>query len=192
MLRLAGENDLPLVRELIIDGAKAGSFDSAVGQPTDDAAYFFSRVRRVVLEHVWVRPALNSEALAAIPAGIWVYEEWHVSPSPLGFVAVRGAGHFGYELWLAAIQQEYRGRGLGKQMMSEILATPIGRQIMVAQCDLHAIGARRLASILCQTGFQSVRRGNACEWLAKRGLPPPALAWMKTAPFRGPPANRPG
>jgi hypothetical protein len=116
MLRLASEKDLPLVRELIIDGAKAGSFDSALAQPTNEAAYFFSRMRRAVLEHVWLRAALNSESPTAISARIWIYEEWHVSPDPLGFVAVRGAGHFGYELWLAAIQPEYRGLG-GKRAM---------------------------------------------------------------------------
>ena len=86
---------------------------------------------------------------------------------------------------LAAIQPEYRGHGSGKQVMSEILATPIGRQIMVAQCDLRAIGARRLSRILCQAEFQSARRGNACEWLANRGLHPSTLAWLRTAPFRG-------
>jgi GNAT superfamily N-acetyltransferase len=185
MLRLSREEDLPLVRELIVDGAKAGSFDSALAQPTIEAACFFSGVRRVVLEHVWLRPAPTGEAQIAIPAAIWVYEERHIGRGPLGFFAVRGAGHLGYELWLTAIQSEYRNRGLGKQMVSEILATPIGRQIMVAQCDLHAIGARRLARILCQAGFQSARQGNECEWLANPNLPPSALAWLKTTPFQG-------
>ena len=185
MLRLSREDDLPLVQNLIVDGAKAGSFDSALAEPTNEAAYFFSGMRRVVQEHVWLRPAPSGEARLAIPAAIWVYEERYVGRGPLGFFAVRGAGNFGYELWLAAIQPEYRSRGLGKQMMSEILATPVGRQIMVVQCDLLAIGARRLARIRCQAGFQSARRGSSCEWLANPGLPPSALAWLKTAPFRG-------
>lgn len=184
MLRLSREEDLPLVRKLIVDGARAGSFDSALAQPTNEAAYFFSGVRRVVLEHVWLRPAPTRETQIAIPAAIWVYEERYISPRALGFFALRGAGHFGYELWLAAIQPEYRSRGLGKQMISEILATPIGRRIMVAQCDLHAIGARHLARILCQAGFQSARQGNACEWLANPGLTPSALAWLKATPFQ--------
>jgi GNAT superfamily N-acetyltransferase len=187
MLRLSTEEDLPLVRQLIVDGAKAGSFDSALAQTTAEAANFFSGVRRVILEHVWLRPAPDSEAQMVIPAAIWVYEEPYAGPGPSGFFAVRGAGRLGYELWLTAIQSEYRSRGLGRRMVSEILATPIGRQIMVVQCDLHAIGARRLASILCQAGFQSARRGKECEWLANPGLPPSALAWLKTTPFRAGP-----
>lgn len=141
-------------------------------------------MRRVVLEHVWLRPAPTNGAQVAIPAALWVYEERYVSPGALGFFALRGAGHFGYELWLTAIRPEYRNRGLGTQMMNEMLATPIGRQIVVAQCDLHAIGARRLAGILCRAGFQSARRGSSCEWLANPGLPPAALAWLKTTPLR--------
>jgi ribosomal protein S18 acetylase RimI-like enzyme len=184
MLRLSREEDMPLVRDLIVDGAKAGSFDLALAQPTNEAAYFFSGVRRVILEHVWLRPAPGSETQIAIPAAIWVYEETQVSPRALGFFALRGAGHLGYELWLVAIHPEYRNRGLGKQMISEILATPVGRQIVVAQCDLHAIGARRLAWILCEAGFQSARRGKACEWLANPGLSPSALAWLKATPFQ--------
>jgi hypothetical protein len=184
MLRLSTVEDLPLVRELIIDGAKTGSFDSALAEPTEEAAHFFSGVRRVVLEQVWLRPAPVSGTPAAIPAAIWIYEERRASPGPLGFAAVRAAGGFGYELWLVAIHSTYRSRGLGKQMLSEILATPLGQQIMVAQCDLHAVGARRLAGILCQAGFQSARRGSASEWLANPSLPPAAMAWLKTTPFR--------
>jgi len=184
MLRLSREEDMPLVRDLILDGARAGSFDPALAEPTSEAAYFFSGMRRVVLEHVWLRPASGTETQVAIPAAIWVYEERQVSPRALGFIALRGAGHLGYELWLIAIHPEYRNRGLGKRMISEILATPIGQRIMVAQCDLHAIGARRLARILCEAGFQSARTGKASEWLANPALTPSAMAWLKATPFQ--------
>jgi GNAT superfamily N-acetyltransferase len=185
MLRLSREDDLPLVRELIVDGAQAGSFDSALAHPTEEAAHFFSGVRRVILENVWLRPAPTSLVQMTVPAAIWVFEAPSVCPRPVGFFAVRSAGSFGYELWLAAIQPQYRNRGLGKQMVDELLATPIGGQIMVAQCDLHAVGARRLASILHRAGFASARRGTVCEWLANPGLSPSALAWLKTTPFQG-------
>ncbi len=183
MLRAATETDLPLVRELIVDGAKSGSFDADLARATREADFFFARMRRVVLEHVWLRASPNGGAPVTIPANLWIFEEKGVSPAPIGFFAVRGAGHFGYELWLAAVRAEYRGRGLGKQMVREMLSLPMGRQISVAQCDLHASGPRRMASILCQVGFQSARRGEVTEWLASDGLPPSALAWLKAAPI---------
>jgi GNAT superfamily N-acetyltransferase len=185
MLRASTETDLPLVRELIVDGAKAGSFDADLARATRESDFFFARMRRVVLDHVWVRASLSSGTAVIIPATIWIFEEQCVSPTPIGFFAVRGAGHFGYELWLAALQAEYRGRGLGKQMVREVLASPMGQRISLAQCDVHAVGPRRMATILSQMGFRSARRGDATEWLASGGLHPTALAWLKTAPFAG-------
>jgi Acetyltransferase (GNAT) domain len=188
MLRLATEDDLPLVRKLITDGAKAGSFDPALAQPTNEADAFFFRLRGVISGHFWLRPAPVSRtdrAFTATPAGIWVFEERSASPGAIGFIAARNQPNFGYELWLVAIKQEHRGRGLGKQMAREFLATRVGRQIMVAQCDLRATGARQCADILCQAGFQSARRGSTSEWIVNPRLHPAALAWLKTTPFRG-------
>jgi ribosomal protein S18 acetylase RimI-like enzyme len=183
MLRDSTESDLPLVRDLIVEGARSGSFDADLARATREADFFFSRMRRVVLEHVWLRAPGTGGAAATIPANIWIFEEQCVSPAPIGFFAIRGAGLLGYELWLAALHSAYRGRGLGKQMVREVFASPIGEKIVVAQCDLRASGARRMAAILGQMGFRSARRGDASEWLASGGLHPSALAWLKTAPF---------
>ena len=78
----------------------------------------------------------------------------------------------GYELWLATIELAYRQKGAGKKMIGEVLGTSIGPQVVVAQCDRRAEGARRMASILRHFGFESLRQGTQSEWLARSTLPP--------------------
>jgi hypothetical protein len=104
----------------------------------------------------------------------------------LGFVAVRGAGRIGYELWLATIELAYRQKGAGKKMIGEVLGTSIGAQVVVAQCDRRAEGARRMASILRHFGFECLRQGTQSEWLARSTLPPVVKDWIRSAPLSSP------
>jgi ribosomal protein S18 acetylase RimI-like enzyme len=104
------------------------------------------------------------------------------SPGPLGFVALRGAGRIGYELWLTAIGSAYRQKGIGKQMVGEALGMTIGSDVVVAQCDRFADGARRMAKILCDCGFECVREAKRSQWLARSTLPTEVKDWIKSAP----------
>jgi GNAT superfamily N-acetyltransferase len=182
MLRLASEADFPVIRELIVDGATSGSFDLQLAQPTEESAEFFARLRHVIQERIWLRPDLSKNILWAIPACIWIFEDPVWGLGPLGFVALRGAGRIGYELWLTAIELAYRQKGVGKQMIGEVLGTSIGQHVVVAQCDRRAEGARRMASILRHFGFECVREATQSQWLARSTLPTAVKDWIKSVP----------
>jgi hypothetical protein len=187
MLRLATEADFPVIRELIVDGAASGSFDAQLVHPTTQAsAEFFGRLRQVIQKRVWLRPDVSKHMLLAIPACVWIFEDPVWGRGPLGFVAVRGAGRIGYELWLATIELAYRQKGAGKKMIGEVLGTSIGPQVVVAQCDRRAEGPRRMASILRQFGFECLREGTQSEWLARSTLAPVVKDWIRSAPLSSP------
>lgn len=172
-MRAAIASDFPFVRELIVNAAVEGSFDPALAEPTAPAELFFAGLSRVIQERVWLRPFADKPLTLAIPATVWIYENPAWSQGPVGFFALRSAGPLGQELWLAAIRPECRGQGIGKQMVTELLAMPAGRNVAVVQCDKHAIGARRLAAIMLGAGFECVREGKQTQWLASRALPEP-------------------
>jgi GNAT superfamily N-acetyltransferase len=186
VLRLASEADFPVIRELIVDGATSGGFDPQLAQPSEESAEFFARLRHVIRKRIWLRPDLSTHMLWAIPACICVFEDPVWGLGPLGFVALRGAGRIGYELWLAAIELAYRKKGVGKQMIGEVLGTPIGQQVVVVQCDRRAEGARRMASILGHSGFECVREAMQSQWLARSTLPTAVKDRIKSIPFSGP------
>jgi hypothetical protein len=182
MLRLATEADLPLLREWIVDGAKSGCFDAQLAQHSEESAAFFVRLRYVIREQIWLRRDLRQHTCWTTPACIWIFEDPVRSPGALGFAALRGAGRIGYELWLTAIGVAYRQKGIGKQMVGEVLGLSSGPDVVVAQCDRFADGARRMANILCSFGFESVRESKHSQWLAKSTLPTEVKDWIKSAP----------
>jgi ribosomal protein S18 acetylase RimI-like enzyme len=181
MIRAATSSDFPLVRELILDGARSSGFDPALTQPTTETQNFFAGLLKVIEDKVWLRPMTNQPLMLGIPASLWMYENPDLGLEPLGFVALKSAGRFGQELWLAAIRPELRGRGVGKQMITELLAAPVGRTIAVVQCDKHALGGQRMAGIMSRAGFELVRDGKGSQWLASRALAEPMKRWLMSA-----------
>jgi ribosomal protein S18 acetylase RimI-like enzyme len=181
MIRAATSSDFPLVQELILDGARSSGFDPALTQPTTETQNFFAGLLKVIEDKIWLRPMTNQPLMLGIPASLWMYENPDLGLEPLGFVALKSAGRFGQELWLAAIRPELRGRGVGKQMITELLAAPAGRTIAVVQCDKHALGGQRMAGIMSRAGFELVRDGKGSQWLASRALAEPMKRWLMSA-----------
>ena len=181
MLLPAQERDLPQICALIRDGAAHRSFDEELARDSVDSAVFFTRLRDVISRRIWVRPAAGA-GLEWVPASLFVFHENAASPA-IGFVAIRGAGPLGYELWLTALDRQRHGRGLGRRMLTEFFGSPEGSATSVAQCSLHAPGAQACAHILASAGFVVARTGKESAWLARAELPRDALEWIRTAPF---------
>jgi len=135
----------------------------------------------VISKRIWVRPA-SLGLPSQTPAFAFVYHETAIS-KPTGFVAVRGIGELGYELWLTAIDPGRRGLGIGRRMLAEFLATREGKLTRVAQCALASAGAQACAHILGSLGFRAARVGKDSLWMARSDLPPEILHWMETTPF---------
>ena len=181
MFQRARETDLPYISELIRDGARAGGFDEVLATDCAESRFFFKRLGDVLAKNVWIRGAGTGPAKRS-PAAIFLYRVNTRSPNA-GFVAIRGAGPAGFELWLVALDAAQRGRGLGRRMITEFLATPEGKVVTVAQCRLDAAGPEACARILGKAGFVTAREGNGAVWLARGDLPASMHQWLKTAPF---------
>jgi len=181
MFQRARDSDLPYISELIREGARAGGFDAVLATDCAESRLFFKRLAEVVTKNVWIRGTGKGAAMRS-PAALFLYRANTRSPNT-GFVAIRGAGQAGFELWLAALDPTERGRGLGRKMLTEFLATPEGKVVTVAQCGLDAEGAQACAHILAKAGFVTAREGNGAVWLARADLPASMHQWLKTAPF---------
>lgn len=181
VIRTATSSDFPLIRELIVDGARSCGFDPALTQSSTETQNFFAGLLKVIQDKVWLRPLTNQPLVLGVPASLWMYENPDFGLESLGFVALKSAGRFGQELWLAAIRPELRGRGVGRQMITELLATPAGKTVAVVQCDKHAIGGQRMAAIMSHVGFELVRDGTGSQWLASPALAEPMKRWLMSA-----------
>lgn len=177
----ARDKDLPYLRRLIEDGAKAKSFDEELASQSPESELFFANIGEVLARNVWTRPAASGMQ-SHTPAHVHLYQPTAIS-IPIGFVATRGIGTLGYELWLTAIDRDIRGRGIGRSMLADFLATSEGRRVAVAQCRIDSPGAQACAHILSTLGFTTARVGKLCVWLARSELPSGALHWMRTAPL---------
>jgi ribosomal protein S18 acetylase RimI-like enzyme len=181
MLVPASPKDLTYLRYLIRDGARLGGFDEALAVDCPESDRFFALVSNVITQQEWMRPQSDS-SIARTPAQILMYAENAVSV-PIGFVAVRGIGPVGHELWLSAIDPDKRRRGKGRRMLSEFVETEIGRCTCVAQCALNSDGGLACAHILGSIGFTTVRVGKLSVWMARSDAPSDFISWMKTTPF---------
>jgi hypothetical protein len=166
---------------LIREGAKTNGFEAELARDSEESELFFETFREVILKSVWRRPSASGTNVH-IPAHAFVYHENAVS-NAIGFVAARGIAKIGYELWLAAIDQDRRGVGIGRRMLGEFLSTQVGKRTCVAHCAIDSPGARACAHILGSLGFTTVRVGQRSFWMARADLPHDVLNWMRTAPF---------
>ncbi len=171
----------PLLRELIRDGALAGSFDAALAQDAPETALFFNNLQRVIANHIWRRPGQNGSH-TDVAAHILMYHSLY-SEEAAGFVAVRRIGKLGYELWMTALSPSLRKLGIGQKMLKEFLSTSLGLETTIAQCDRNASGASPCAAGLQRLGFMVVRVGKYSTWLASPTLSAEVIKWIQTAPF---------
>lgn len=181
MFSPASENDLPELRALIRDGAACGSFDSALAADCPESRLFFENLRGVVSNGVWRRPTQGGGQIA-IPAQVLIYRP-SLTIASRGFVALRGIGKLGYELWLTALDPECRGLGIGHRMLAEFLETPLGHQTIIAQCDKAAKGSNACASILQAEGFKVARVGHYSMWLVSPLFSSEMIEWIQRLPF---------
>lgn len=177
----ASENDMPTLRTLIREGARDGGFDAALAVDGIESKLFFENFQEVVVHRVWRRPRQGGGYLE-LPARVLMYYPASEAKAS-GFVAVRGIGKLGYELWLTAIDPSLRGQGIGRSMLTEFFTTPLGIKTTIAQCDNVAKGAGTCAAILQTLGFKIVRSGGYSMWLASPLFSPDIVEWIKRLPF---------
>ena len=139
MFRSAGSKDIDIVHELLVAEARLGRFDQRLAQEPYSAAL------RKNLNHIRRKGRRSDEDLAA------QLLVWEGDGAVAGFVVnsaiVRGAGN---EILMLSVVPEFRGRGEGRKLQSELLGQLHPRVDVFARCPP---GAKLYMEMLLRRGF---------------------------------------
>ena len=170
MLDVAVPDDIDLLRPLIALGAREGSWDPALATPGPAVDALLSKIGYALKHGALPQfdPRTGKWLITRI-AG-WVYRP-DPSTLPVGFGLFKEFQGDGFELWLCAVDSSRRGRGLGRAMLTELMATSAGRRAQLARCALLTDGGQRCARVLKSLDFVSCRKTSREEWLLHRRTP---------------------
>ncbi|CAE1141657.1 GNAT family N-acetyltransferase [Serratia sp. Tan611] len=122
MKRRAIKDDLPFISKLIFDAAKNNHFSRELRSPI--RWFFFKR-------------NLNSMVIKDRDNGGFTTEVyiWEKLNLPIGFVILAWDPLGGWELRMAAISSEYRGKGYGREMLDNFLSKFMkDKETLYARC----------------------------------------------------------
>jgi GNAT superfamily N-acetyltransferase len=185
VLETARPQHLDRIMPLIRAGAAEGSWDPELALPGAKSDDLFRKIH-YALEHgalPQIDPRTNRSIMTRI--GGWLFLA-DTMAAPSGFALYKDFTADAFELWLCGIDPRARGRGLGRQMLCELLATPAGRHVQLARCSLSTEGGRRCAHVLKSLEFEPRRTTSREEWLLHRRTPPAVahvIATMDMSPF---------
>ena len=141
MHRSAGINDLEFIYDQIMDGAKYGYFNRKSHQIPAIA-------KKLKLELTSILK--NKVRLNGLSAYGVIYE---LNDECIGFIIMSvDKENKGDELWMAAIHPDYRNKGHGKKMITEVLEQLKESDLIItARC---APESEAMYQILLQSGFR--------------------------------------
>jgi GNAT superfamily N-acetyltransferase len=140
-----------LIYRLLCDGAACGSFDGELTTGSLAAQFFFANLSRMLRVGRFL--TIDSDGRRAdVAAHGYVYAIDGAQP-PIGFALLKSAGDSTFELWLAAIERAWRGRGHGTAMIRAVLATPAGRLAQFVRVKEAGVYAPLMRSVLTTVGY---------------------------------------
>ena len=167
MLRPAHIGHLAMLRSLIRDAARDGSFDPDLGWDSPKAERFFTELRQALKTGYFVVSNAKTVTMETVAVPGYVYwPDDNAGSPPAGFGLFRAVGD-NYELWLAGVEISLRGKGHGRNMLTALFATPTGkrtRQMRVRRAARHA-GA--IARLLGEHGFTATRETHNETWFVR-------------------------
>ena len=174
MLRPAHIGHLALLRALIRDGARTGSFQPELAWDSAYAERFFGELRQALKSGYFVvqDPDSGQMKTVAVPGYVYWADETAPTDPPVGFGLFRAAPGGGYELWLAGMDNALRGKGHGRAMLSALFATPAGRETRFMRVRRESAYAGAVAKLLEEHGFTSTRETKHETWFV-RAMPSP-------------------
>jgi ribosomal protein S18 acetylase RimI-like enzyme len=172
MLQPAHIGHLALLRALIRDGAREGSFQPELAWDSAASERFFGDLRQALKSGYFVVEDRETGAMqtVAVPGYVYWADETAGSEPPVGFGLFRAAPGGGYELWLAGLESAVRGRGHGRAMLNALFATPTGRQTRFMRVRRSGQYATAVAKLLAEHGFTATRETRHETWFV-RALP---------------------
>lgn len=170
MITVALTEHLDLVGRILQSGAVAGSWDPALREPGPFLDSLLAKIHCSLVDGFvrQIDPRIGKEIEIRI-AG-YVYCTAPGTP-PIGFGLFKDFSPSGFELWLSGIDESWRGKGFGKALFTEILATPLGNRTELARCALASKSARRASHILKMNGFATCRTTSSEELLLHSRTP---------------------
>ncbi len=179
MLEVARPDHLDLVARIVRSGAASGSWDPGLAVPGPALDALLAKLRHAFV-HGFL-PQVDRRTGQPIETHIAGYV-YHLglADSPIGFGLFKDFTATGYELWLVGMDKPFQGRGYGRAMVEELLATPLGKRTELARCALASEGSRRCAHLLHAYGFASRRTLASEEWLLHHRTPPEIVHLVMT------------
>jgi GNAT superfamily N-acetyltransferase len=101
--------------------------------------------------------------------------------APVGFALFRSIGALGFELWLTALAREWRGRGFGRAMVLEALATPVGRVAHLVRVNREGTHAQVMRRLLDSVEYAAIRDTPVAHWFVRRDAPAAVMQYFRTA-----------
>lgn len=179
MLRPAHIGHLALLRSLIRDGAREGSFQPDLAWDSAAAERFFTELRQALKTGYFVveDPQTGAMQTVAVPGYVYWADDRTASAPPVGFGLFRAAPGGGYELWLAGLETAVRGKGHGRAMLKALFATPTGRETRFMRVRRGSAYAEAIARLLAEHGFTATRETRNETWFVRTSsAAPSALA----------------
>jgi ribosomal protein S18 acetylase RimI-like enzyme len=169
MLRPAHIGHLALLRALIRDGARDGSFQPELAWDSAASERFFGELRQALKNGYFVVQDRETGAMqtVAVPGYVYWADETVGSEPPVGFGLFKAAPGGGYELWLAGLDNTLRGKGHGRAMLKALFETPTGRQTRFMRVRREGTYAPAIAKLLEDHGFTATRETKLETWFVR-------------------------
>ncbi len=154
MLRPATVVDFPVLRTLIREGAATGSIDRRLASDSREANLFFANLRQALATGYFVDedPETGDLATIAAPGYVYLPDGRDGVHRPIGFGLFKAAA-IGYELWLAGIDEAWRGQGHGRAMLAALFKTPLGQKTYVIRVTARGEASAAFEHLLRSFGF---------------------------------------
>jgi hypothetical protein len=169
MLRPAHIGHLAVLRALIRDGAREGSFQPDLAWDSAASERFFGELRQALKTGYFVVQDAETGTMhtVAVPGYVYWADETAGSEPPVGFGLFRAAPGGGYELWLAGLEAAIRGKGHGRSMLKALFETQTGRQTRFMRVRRSGSYAGAVAKLLAEHGFTPTRETKHETWFVR-------------------------
>jgi ribosomal protein S18 acetylase RimI-like enzyme len=169
MLRPAHIGHLAMLRSLIRNGAREGSFQPELAWDSAASERFFGELRQALKTGYFVVQDSQTGAMqtVAVPGYVYWADETAGSDPPVGFGLFRAAPGGGYELWLAGLESALRGKGHGRAMLKALFDTPTGRQTRFMRVRRGGAYAAAVTKLLAEHGFTPTRETKFETWFVR-------------------------
>src|SRR6185369_3837023 len=171
MLTPAHVGHLAMLRSLIRQGAKDGSFDRELGESSPEAEAFFAKLKRALVTGYFVEEGRSGRIdTVAVPGYVFFPADRNGSSQPVGFGLFR-AIEGGYELWLAGLDLGARGGGHGRALLAALFATPQGQKTWIVRVQRGSRYVAALQHLLDDFGFKWIGDTLRLRWFLRDDAP---------------------